>query len=234
MTLPLAEVYEVATFYRNFDVIEDGEAAPPEVTVRVCDSLSCEMAGSEALIDGMKRSYNGRVRVTHGACMGRCDSAPVVRLKDNYIEQASVEKVREPLTRMRSRRGFRPIPGSPTTRASGGYGVLRDCLTGKRTPESVIEALDAGGLRGLGGAGFPTGRKWKFVRAEPGPRLMAVNADESEPGTFKDRHYLLKDPHRFLEGMLIAAWAVEADDVYIYLRDEYPQIRADPRRSNLT
>ncbi len=221
MRLPMAEVYEVATFYHNFDVVTDGEA-PPDVTIRVCDSLTCAMMGAEQLQTALADDKD--VRVIHGACMGRCDAAPVARIGHRFVERATPETVRARVADTSDD----PIPdhvGFDAYVADGGYALLRACHAGEETVDALLDRLDAGGLRGLGGAGFPTGRKWRFVRAEPGPRLMAVNADESEPGTFKDRHYLLSDPHRFLEGMLLGAWAVEAPTVYIYLRDEYPVVR---------
>ena len=223
MRLSFAEVYEVATFYHNFEVVPDQAAAPPDRTIRVCDSLTCALAGADALAAALADGLGGGVRVGHGACMGRCDQAPVVRLGDQYVEQANVDKVLAALKR--------PAVIAPDTpdlaayRAAGGYAVLAECHGGTRTPDQVIAALEHSGLKGLGGAGFPTGRKWRFVRQAPGPRLMAVNGDESEPGTFKDRHYLLANPHQFLEGTLIGAWAVEAEAVYLYMRDEYADIR---------
>ncbi len=225
MRLAMAEVYEVATFYHNFDVVREGQAAPPALTIRVCDSLSCEMAGAAALWAALEAGADGGVRVTTGACMGRCDQAPVARIGRRYVTQATTAAVEAALADGAEDDPLAGYAGFDAYAADGGYQLLRACLDGDRTPEQVIEALAESGLRGLGGAGFPTGRKWRFVRQEPGPRLMAVNADESEPGTFKDRHYLLADPHRFLEGMLVAAWAVEAAEVYIYLRDEYPDCR---------
>jgi len=224
MRLALAEVWEVATFYHGFDATRDAEPAPP-LTLRVCDSLSCELAGSAALERELAAAFPG-AKVTHAACMGRCDRAPVVRVGGRrYVERATVRAVRDAAV----------LPDAPTLpgfedfaayRAAGGYRLLADCHAGARGWEEIVKVLEDSGLRGLGGAGFPTGRKWRFVRAEPKPRLMAVNADESEPGTFKDRHYLLQAPHRFLEGMLLGAWAVEAEAVYLYLRDEYADVRA--------
>ena len=224
MRLAMAEVYEVATFYHNFDVVKEDAAAPPEITVRVCDSLTCEMLGAGALQADLAAHLGDRARVKTAACMGRCDQAPVVRVADRYATRATVPSVDAIIAEADQE----PLPDYPDLaayRADGGYRLLAACLAGERTPDEIIAALEASGLRGLGGAGFPTGRKWRFVRQEPGPRLMAVNADESEPGTFKDRYYLLRDPHRFLEGALIGAWAVEARELYIYLRDEYPLCR---------
>jgi formate dehydrogenase len=226
MQLSMAEVYEVATFYAHFDVVADGEPRPPPITIRVCESLSCMLAGSEALVAGLQKSHPEGTRVVAAPCMGRCDMAPVAEVGHHFVDHASAAHVADAAARGQTHVDVTSYEGLDSYRAGGGYGVLQSCLTGKLTPESAIATLSDAGLRGLGGAGFPTGRKWGLVRAAPGPRLMAVNADEGEPGTFKDRHYLEREPHRVLEGMLIAAWAVEATDVYFYLRDEYPAARA--------
>ncbi len=224
MKLPMAEVYEVASFYAHFDIVLDGEAAPAPVTVRVCDSLSCELAGARRLLEALPGLLGPGVRVVRAPCMGRCDTAPVAEVGHRHVEAATAEAIAAVAA------GGDHHPEVPAYQdldaylAEGGYGVLKDCLEGRRGIEEVIGALSDGGLRGLGGAGFPTGRKWQLVRAEPAPRLVTVNADEGEPGTFKDRWYLERQPHRFLEGMLIAAWAVEAEAIYIYLRDEYPAV----------
>jgi formate dehydrogenase beta subunit len=226
MRLALAEVYEVATFYAHFDVVTDG-TAPPALTVRVCDSLTCEMMGATALREALQKTYGGEgIRVVRAPCMGGCDRAPVVASGQREVQQADAARVADVI-----RRGdFKPeVPlyfDYDAYVAGGGYALLRECQSGRRNVEDVIAILENAGLRGLGGAGFPTGRKWRIVRGYPGPRLMAINADEGEPGTFKDRYYLERDPHRFLEGMLLAAWAVEAQACYVYLRDEYPGIRA--------
>ena len=225
MKLALAEVYEVATFYAHFDVVKEGDAPPPAVTVRVCDSLSCAMAGAERLLDALTSRLTTRVRVLRAPCMGACDRAPVCAVGHVQVVQASPQSVAAAVAA-----GVHPEPATPEVdlaayRTGGGYRLLAECLAGARSRESVIAALDQAGLRGLGGAGFPTGRKWTLVREQPAPRLVAINADEGEPGTFKDRHYLARDPHRFLEGVALAAWVVEAADVYIYVRDEYPEIR---------
>lgn len=229
MRLPLAEVYEVATFYHAFDVVKEDADAPPDITVRVCDSVVCEMMGAAELTRELAERYGGRVRVTHGACMGRCEKAPVASVGRTYVSRADVASVGAVIDKGGVANGadadsVSGAIGLTRYREDGGYDLLQRCLSGDRQADEVIQALEASGLRGLGGAGFPTGRKWRFVRAEPGPRLMAVNADESEPGTFKDRFYLERDPHRFIEGMLIGAWAVEAEAVYIYLRTEYPHL----------
>ncbi len=226
MRLSQVEVYEVATFYAHFHVVKEGETPPP-LTVRVCDSLSCMIAGVDDLIDGLAAGIDPQsVRMVRAPCMGRCEVAPVVQVGLRHVVSATTEKVQAVIDG-----GHHDHPDIPeyqnlhAYRASGGYELLRSCLDGERTPEDLIDILSDADLRGLGGAGFPTGRKWQFVRAEPGPRLMAVNADEGEPGTFKDRFYLETEPHRILEGMLVAAWAVKAEAVYFYLRDEYPHIR---------
>ena len=226
MRLAQAEVYEVATFYAHFDVVRDGEMPPPPLTVRVCDSLTCEMMGAQALLEGLPAVLGEQVRVVRAPCMGRCDHAPVAEVGHNHLGDATLETVRDAVAEGDTHPHLPAYPGLDAYRAGAGYAVLEDCLAGRRTPEQLIELLNEAGLRGMGGAGFPTGRKWAFVRAEPKPRKLAVNADEGEPGTFKDRVYMERDPHRFLEGVLIAAWAVEADEVFVYLRDEYPQIRA--------
>jgi NADH:ubiquinone oxidoreductase subunit F (NADH-binding)/NADH:ubiquinone oxidoreductase subunit E len=225
MRLALVEVYEVASFYAHFDIVMDGEPAPQPITVRVCDSLSCALAGAETLLASLQDELSPGVRVVRAPCMGGCHRAPAVAIGHALHEHATVESVAQAVSAGSTHPHIPDHIGFDQYRAGGGYQLLLDCLEGRRSIEDVIKALEDSNLRGLGGAGFPTGRKWRFVRAEPGPRLMAVNADEGEPGTFKDRHYLEIDPHRFLEGMLIGALAVEAQAVYIYLRDEYPQIR---------
>jgi formate dehydrogenase beta subunit len=225
MNLALVEVYEVASFYAHFDIVMDDEAPPPPLTVRVCDSLTCELFGAQKLLAELPEKLGKEVRVVRAPCMGGCHNAPVTAIGHSLHEHATVESVAE-AARHAGTHAHRPsYKDFDAYRASGGYKLLESCVSGQRSLDDILKALEDSGLRGLGGAGFPTGRKWRFVRAEPGPRMMAVNADEGEPGTFKDRHYLETDPHRFLEGMLIAAWAVEAKAVYIYLRDEYPQIR---------
>jgi NADH:ubiquinone oxidoreductase subunit F (NADH-binding)/NADH:ubiquinone oxidoreductase subunit E len=226
LRLSQAEVHEVASFYAHFDVVREGETSPPGLTVRVCDSLSCGLAGAEALIaaleDGLDR---GKVRIVRAPCMGRCDSAPVAEVGHNPLGKATAKAVK---TAVAAGAIHAPFPEGEELSAylgSGGYATLLG-LRASGDWRVVQEKLVESGLRGLGGAGFPAGRKWGFVRAEPGPRYLAVNADEGEPGTFKDRHYLASRPHLMLEGMLIAAWAVEAETCFIYLRDEYPEIRA--------
>ncbi len=230
MKLAMTEVYEVATFYHHFDVIKDSEAAPPKFTVRVCDSLACEMAGAQELLGQLRRQAPRDVRFVAVPCVGRCEVAPVAVVGQNPLERASVLTVAAALNTKQTTAPLPECVAFAQYRAAGGYRMLRECLNGTRDPESVLRAMESSGLRGLGGAGFPAGRKWRIVRAEKAPRLMAVNIDEGEPGTFKDRYYLERDPHRFLEGMLIAAWAAGVGEIYIYLRDEYAGCRELLRR----
>ncbi|HSF46881.1 MAG TPA: NAD(P)H-dependent oxidoreductase subunit E [Burkholderiales bacterium] len=225
MKLAMTEVYEVATFYHHFDVINEEDAAPPALTVRVCDSLSCELAGAKALLAGLKQTLGPAVRVIPAPCVGRCEQAPVAVVGQNPVSQANFESVKEAVEAKTAKATPPQYIDFVQYRNEGGYRNLIDCASGKRALESVLKAMEDSGLRGLGGAGFPAGRKWRIVRGEPAPRLLAVNVDEGEPGTFKDRYYLERDPHRFLEGMLIAAWAVGIDEIYVYLRDEYAGCR---------
>ena len=220
-----SEVYEVATFYAHFDVVADGESVPPAITIRVCDSLSCELAGAQALQKALQAGHDASaVRVLRAPCMGRCQSAPTLEIGHKHIDHATVEKVDAAI----KAGNFAPeIPNYQTFaqyQADGGYSAVAEMRAGKRSVDDVQDTVLASGLRGLGGAGFPSGKKWSFVRAEDGPRYLAINGDEGEPGTFKDRHYLESVPHLFLEGVLIAAWAVDAAHVYIYMRDEYPAV----------
>jgi len=224
MKMALTEVYEVATFYSHFDVVKDG-APPPPVTVRVCDSLSCAMAGAEKLLKELSGKLGKDVRVVRAPCMGACDRAPVCAVGHVQTFHATPENVAAAVKSKPHAHAWDKHIDLAAYQKAGGYTLLKDCLAGKRTRDDIIKIVSDAGLRGLGGAGFPTGRKWSLVRAEPAPRMFAVNADEGEPGTFKDRFYLERDPHRFLEGMLIAAWVVEAPETYIYIRDEYPEIR---------
>ena len=225
MKLAQAEVYEVATFYAHFDVVKEGEAAPPAVTVRVCDSLSCAIRGADRLVRELPGVLGENVRVVRAPCMGACDRAPVCAVGHAQMFGATPEKIFAAVKHGAHAHAFDTPNDFARYQAQGGYALLRDCLSGKRTRDDLIKLVSDAGLRGLGGAGFPTGRKWTLVRAEQAPRMFAVNADEGEPGTFKDRHYLEQDPHRFIEGMLIAAWVVEAVETYIYIRDEYPEVR---------
>src|SRR6478672_1179913 len=226
MKLAMAEVYEVATFYHHFDVVKEGEAAPPQLTVRVCDTLSCAMAGAQDLLDKLPKLLGPKVRVIPAPCIGRCDQAPAVCIGQNAFGHADAEVIAKCVKEGKTKAPASHPHSFDDYVKQGGYKTWVACMKGEHDIESVIKTMEDAGLRGLGGAGFPTGRKWRIVRAEPAPRLMAVNIDEGEPGTFKDRHYLERDPHRFIEGMLIAAWAVGIDDVYIYLRDEYAACRA--------
>ena len=219
---PMAEIFEVATFYAHFDVVPDGAERPPPTTVRVCDSLSCMLAGADRLLDELQAESLAGVRVVRAPCLGSCHTAPAVHVGHAHVDHATFANVKEMALAGDTHARVPAYANFDAYRATGGYGVLGQCLAGTLTREQVIASLSDGGLRGLGGAGFPTGRKWGLVRAESGPRLMAVNGDEGEPGTFKDRHYLETNPHQFLEGMLIAAWTVEAAEVFIYMRDEYP------------
>jgi formate dehydrogenase len=238
MKLAMAEVYEVATFYHHFDVVKEGETAPPAVTVRVCDSIACEMAGSRGLLAELPVLLGPDVRVLHAPCVGRCDTAPVAVVGQNPVPHANAEKVaalvRDNAVKHPQRNEAHPhldivTPGHTgyaAYREQGGYELARSCVSGTSDRDEIVKAMEDSGLRGLGGAGFPAGRKWKSVAAGPAPRLMAINIDEGEPGTFKDRYYLEREPHRFLEGALIAAWAVGIAEIYIYLRDEYHGCRA--------
>src|SRR3954447_16073024 len=224
MRMALAEVYEVATFYHHFDVVKEGETPPPALTVRVCDSIACALAGAEALLKNL--SLGKEVRVLHAPCVGRCEVAPCVVVGQNPVGNATIEKVKQAVSSGKVTCEETKYVDFAAYKKEGGYKLLADCLAGKRTRDEVTKIMEDSALRGLGGAGFPTGRKWRLVSAEPEPRLMAVNIDEGEPGTFKDRWYLERDPHRFLEGMLVAAWCAGIAEVYIYLRDEYAGCRA--------
>ncbi len=225
MKLSKAEVYEVATFYHHFDVVKEGETAPAPLTVRVCESLTCEMMGAQELISSLEQGLGEEVRVQRVPCIGRCDKAPVAVVGMNPIENAQIEHV---LTAVENKQispeSLAPIDFE-TYIAQGGYNTYQLCKNDTLNIDKVLDAMDDSGLRGLGGAGFPAGRKWRIVRDQPDPKLMAVNIDEGEPGTFKDKYYLERDPHCFLEGMLIAAWATGINEIYIYLRDEYAAIR---------
>jgi formate dehydrogenase len=225
MRLALAEVYEVATFYAHFDVVKEGEMPPPALTVRVCDSLSCALAGAERLVEELPKKLGAGVRVVRAPCMGACDRAPVCAVGHMQIMQAEAAGVAAAAAKGAHPHAYATPAPFETYLRNGGYELLKACVGGARSRDEIISLISDAGLRGLGGAGFPTGRKWSLVRAEPAPRLFAVNADEGEPGTFKDRYYLERDPHRFIEGMLIAAWVVEAADTYLYIRDEYPEVR---------
>ncbi len=225
MKLSRAEVYEVATFYHHFDVIKETETPPPQLTVRVCDSMTCEMLGANPLIESLEQGMGDRVRIQRVPCIGRCDKAPVAVVGMQPVEFADTEKVAAEV----KANNIEPEDIEPirfeTYVDQNGYQIYQQCVNGLISVEDVLTKMEDSGLRGLGGAGFPVGRKWRIVRDQPAPKLMAVNIDEGEPGTFKDKYYLDRDPHCFLEGMLIAAWAVGIDEIYIYLRDEYAAIR---------
>jgi formate dehydrogenase len=225
MSLAFAEVFETATFYAHFDVVKDGEADIPKLTVRVCDSLTCAMFGGEELLATLQKELGEGVRVVRAPCVGLCDVAPAAEVGHHFIHHADVAKVKSAIGHGHTHPEIPDYVDYDEYVAQGGYQILGKVRAGDISIEEVLKVLDDGGLRGLGGAGFPTGRKWRSVRGEPGPRLMAINGDEGEPGTFKDQVYLNTDPHRFLEGMLIGAHVVEATDIYIYLRDEYPIAR---------
>ena len=225
MRLSQAEVHEVATFYAHFDVVAEGEAPPPATTIRVCDSLACELAGAQQLIQALKDGTDpSEVRVLRAPCMGRCDTAPTLELGHRHIDFATAEKVSEAIAGKETHAEIPDYETFQRYQSAGGYSELLALREGKSTPDEVQDRIGESGLRGLGGAGFPSGKKWSFVRAESAPRYLAVNGDEGEPGTFKDRYYLERTPHLFLEGMLIAAWAVDAARCYIYMRDEYPAV----------
>ena len=225
MKLSQAEAFEVATFYHHFDVTKEGEAAPAKLTVRVCETLSCRMAGARGLLEHLRATLGPNVRVLAAPCIGRCAEAPAVCVGQNAFGHATAEKVATVVKEGVVKAPHNTHIGYAQYREQGGYALWTDCVAGRRDLEAVLKALEDSGLRGLGGAGFPAGRKWRIVRAEAGPRYMAVNIDEGEPGTFKDRHFLERDPHRFLEGMLVAAWAVGIEKIWIYLRDEYHACR---------
>ena len=223
MRLSQAEVYEVATFYAHFDVVKENDKPLPPLTIRVCDSLACELAGARQLMKALGDNLDSEeVRIVRAPCMGRCDAAPTLEIGHRHLDFATVG---DAVAAAKDRNVHPEIPEYEDLsryREGGGYRILASCRSGERAPDEVQQQMLDAGLRGFGGAGFPSGRKWSFVRAEAGPRLMAVNADEGEPGTFKDRYFIERFPHYFLEGTLIAAWAVEAERVYVYLRDEYP------------
>ncbi len=226
MKLSQTEVYEVASFYAHFDIVKEGQDAPPSLTIRVCDSLACELAGSEELLRDLATKYNGKgeVRVLRAPCMGRCDTAPTLELGHNHVDHATVEKVETAIAADDTHPHIPEYQEFLDYADKGGYDELKSLRGGSKTPDQLQDEVLESGLRGMGGAGFPSGKKWTFVRMNEGPRYLAVNGDEGEPGTFKDRYFLEREPHVFLEGMLIAAWAVEAEKCFIYMRDEYPAV----------
>ena len=224
LKISMAEVYEVASFYAHFDIVKEDETPPPQITIRVCDSLSCELAGAEKLREELKKGLDPKeVRVVRAPCMGRCDAAPTLELGHNHIDRASTDKVQAAISEGHFHCSIPEYERFQKYFSLGGYQTLLN-LRLEGNWEDIQNKILASGLRGLGGAGFPSGKKWGFVRMNEGPRFIAVNGDEGEPGTFKDRFYLERTPHFFLEGMLIAAWAVEAEKAYIYMRDEYPAV----------
>ncbi|MDQ1829514.1 NAD(P)H-dependent oxidoreductase subunit E [Massilia scottii] len=226
MKLAQTEVYEVASFYHHFDVVREGDSAPPALTVRVCAGLSCDMAGARDLIGRLPAILGVDVRVLAAPCVGRCEQAPAAVVGQHPLAHASCDTVAAAVAHGHTTHAPTGYIDYDSYRAAGGYVLARECHDGQRDAEALITTMEASSLRGLGGAGFPAGRKWRIVRNEPGPRLMAINIDEGEPGTFKDRYYLERDPHRFLEGALVAAWVAGVDTIYIYLRDEYHGCRA--------
>ena len=224
MKMPLSEVYEVASFYAHFDIIDNDEK-PADITIRVCDTVTCEMMGGKKLLKNLKTKYKkNNIKIVNAPCMGRCDTAPVLEVVHRHIDSANEKKVEKIIKTKEFSPKINKYVDFNSYKKNGGYKILKKCLSNKIKISEVIKKLENSNLKGLGGAGFPTGLKWKLTRKEPAPRLMAVNADEGEPGTFKDRFCMETDPHRFLEGTLIGAWVVEAKACYIYLRDEYPFI----------
>jgi NADH:ubiquinone oxidoreductase subunit F (NADH-binding)/NADH:ubiquinone oxidoreductase subunit E len=225
MKLSFAEVFETATFYAHFDVVKEGEKDIAPLTIRVCDSLTCAMMGAEKLLEDLQSKTGPGIRVVRAPCVGRCDTAPAAEVGHNFVDHATVANVLATAKAGDTHAHLPDYVAYDKYVAGGGYKLLNRLRSGELSKEDLLKSLDDASLRGLGGAGFPTGRKWRAVLGEPGPRLMAINGDEGEPGTFKDRYYLETDPHRFIEGMLIGAHVVEAGEVYIYIRDEYPASR---------
>lgn len=226
MKLPVTVAYETATFYHHFDVVKQTETPPAPLTVRVCESVTCEMFGGKDLIEELKAKGIDGVRIQPVPCVGRCDNAPVAVVGMSPVAQADAKKIEQKIDKKEIKDEIPPDAVSyGGYRNTGGYELLTDCINGKYTRDEIISIMEDSNLRGLGGAGFPTGRKWRILSSQPKPKMIAINIDEGEPGTFKDRYYLERDPHRFIEGTLIAHWAIEAEKIYIYLRDEYAGIR---------
>ena len=226
MRIATAEVFEVATFYHHFRVVDSEVPVDPIPVIRVCESITCQLFDSERLFCTLDAGAHQDFVVEKVPCVGRCAHAPVAVVERNPIHDATPEKV---LAAVKSETFDAQLPSCMDFTAyvqKGGYELFKACINGTVTRTDIINTLKDSRLRGLGGAGFPAGNKWEILRQQPSPRLLAVNIDEGEPGTFKDRHYLEQDPHRFLEGMLIAAWVIESEEVYIYLRDEYAAARA--------
>ena len=225
MKISEAEVYEVATFYAHFDVVKESDTPPAKLTMRVCDSLSCELAGAQKLLQELKKTFDSsKIRIIRAPCMGRCDTAPTFEFGHNHIDFATLDKAKKVVETNDIDPKIPSYKNLSAYQSGGGYKTLNSYRSGKFTSDQVQEKLLSSGLRGLGGAGFPAGKKWSFVKASEGVKYLAVNGDEGEPGTFKDRYYLERDPHLFLEGMLIAAWAISATKCFIYMRDEYPAV----------
>jgi len=222
MKIPLAEVYEVATFYAHFNVVKDSNIKAPKVTIRVCESLTCEMFGSQEILKSLSSINNDSFNIVPGPCMGRCQHAPTVSVGKNYVDNANVDKV----LKIVEKKEYQPVITNyidfNNYKSEGGYSVLNKFINKQISLDEIKSIVEKSNLKGKGGAGFPTFKKWEFVLANPEPRYLTINADEGEVGTFKDRYYLEKDPHRFLEGVLISAKIVNAKKAYIYLRDEYP------------
>ena len=232
LRLAPAEIFEVATFYHHFDVVVEGEKPPPPITLRVCDSITCEMLGAEALIASLESSVTDDVRVQRVPCVGRCEQAPVAVVGQRPVPRAELTEISKLIRKADT--DFGPAEAwirLSAYRREDGYEVFRRCRNGSIDHETILNALETSGLRGLGGAGFPAGKKWRILKEQPAPRLMAINIDEGEPGTFKDRYYLERDPHRFLEGMLIAAQVIGIESCYLYVRDEYPGVLEVLRQS---
>jgi formate dehydrogenase beta subunit len=225
MHLSQADVYEVASFYAHFTLIDDAAETSPTLTVRVCDGPACKMDGADGLLAALQKSLGEHIRVTSTPCMGACDRAPAAAVAFNRVAPASIDAIEDAVDKGLTAPTLPDTLDMDAYMKDGGYDLLQACRAGERSVDDVLKEIDLSGLRGLGGAGFPVADKWRFLLDQPKPRVLVVNADEGEPGTFKDRHCLETDPHRVLEAALIAAWAIEADSIYIYLRDEYPHIR---------
>ena len=224
INLPLSEIYEVATFYAHFNIVKDSKDYNPVNVVRVCESLTCELFGAHKLLQDIKKLENKNIKVVPGPCMGRCNVAPTVCVGKNYVDVANFDKVKKTI----DEKNFDPfIPdyiNLSSYKKNGGYEIANKIKNGVISKKQVLDSLNESGLKGKGGAGFPTGKKWEIVSNYNGKKYVAVNGDEGEPGTFKDRSYLESDPHRFLEGALIASYFINAQKVYIYMRDEYPTV----------
>ena len=222
LKLSKVEVYEVASFYAHFDIVKEGDIPPPKTTIRICNSLSCQINGSTTLKNKIIKKFQDQdIRVLDAPCMGRCAFAPALEIGHFHVENANLEKVSEAI----EKKWISPI--IPNYQSfydyinKGGYQKLKAVKNRKDIWYDNIIKAD---LRGLGGGGFRTAKKWKLVSNEKRPRYLAVNGDEGEPGTFKDKYYLEKEPHMFLEGMLMAATSINAEKCFIYIRDEYPAV----------